>query len=180
MCYGDRRGSSTTSASNGFAVRKVSRSDACRRKRVAREGRGREALPAWRNQQWGSDVAADTLVWGRRIRRFTVVDGFAREALAIDIARPYQADERCGWNVWQPSMVFPTKSSWRTDSSGPARPFISRPGSEGGVALYRTGQADSERLRRKLPGAAVGRQPRSALVRGPGRCSAHREPSTAR
>ena len=56
-----------------------------KRKRVARDGRGRAALPARPNQQWGIDFVSDTLAWGRRIRLFTVVDVFTREALAIEV-----------------------------------------------------------------------------------------------
>lgn len=63
----------------GLAVRR------CRRKRVARDGRGRAALPARPNQQWGIDFLSDTLAWGRRIRLFTVVDVFTREVLAIEV-----------------------------------------------------------------------------------------------
>jgi putative transposase len=63
----------------GLAVRRR------RRKRVARDGRGRAALPARPNQQWGVDFVSDALAWGRRIRLFTVVDVFTREALAIEV-----------------------------------------------------------------------------------------------
>jgi putative transposase len=63
----------------GLAVRRR------RRKRVARDGRGRAALPARPNQQWGVDFISDALAWGRRIRLFTVVDVFTREALAIEV-----------------------------------------------------------------------------------------------
>lgn len=63
----------------GLAVRRRGR------KRVARDGRGRAALPERPNQQWGIDFVSDTLAWGRRIRLFTVVDVFTREALAIEV-----------------------------------------------------------------------------------------------
>jgi putative transposase len=63
----------------GLAVRRRTR------KRVARDGRGRAAAPARPNQQWGIDFVSDTLAWGRRIRLFTVVDVFTREALAIEV-----------------------------------------------------------------------------------------------
>lgn len=63
----------------GLAVRRRGR------KRVARDGRGRAALPARPNQQWGIDFVSDTLAWGRRIRLFTVVDVFTREVLAIEV-----------------------------------------------------------------------------------------------
>jgi putative transposase len=55
------------------------------RKRVARDGRGRAALPERPNQQWGIDFVSDALAWGRRIRLFTVVDVFTREVLAIEV-----------------------------------------------------------------------------------------------
>ncbi len=55
------------------------------RKRVARDGRGRAVLPERPNQQWGIDFVSDTVAWRRRIRRFTVVDVFTREALAIEV-----------------------------------------------------------------------------------------------
>ncbi len=63
----------------GLAVRRRGR------KRVARDGRGRAALPGRPNQQWGIDFVSDALAWGRRIRLFTVVDVFTREALAIEV-----------------------------------------------------------------------------------------------
>jgi putative transposase len=63
----------------GLAVRRR------RRKRVARDGRGRAVLPGRPNQQWGVDFVSDALSWGRRIRLFTVVDVFTREALAIEV-----------------------------------------------------------------------------------------------
>jgi putative transposase len=63
----------------GLAVRRRER------KRVARDGRGRAALPGRPNQQWGVDFVSDALAWGRRIRLFTVVDVFTREALAIEV-----------------------------------------------------------------------------------------------
>jgi putative transposase len=63
----------------GLAVRRRTR------QRVARDGRGRAALPTRPNQQWGVDFVSDTLAWGRRIRLFTVVDVFTREALAIEV-----------------------------------------------------------------------------------------------
>jgi putative transposase len=63
----------------GLAVRRR------RRKRVARDGRGRAALPGRPNQQWAIDFVSDTLAWGRRIRLFTVVDVFTREVLAIEV-----------------------------------------------------------------------------------------------
>ena len=63
----------------GLAVRRR------RRKRVARDGRGRAAVPGRPNQQWGVDFVSDTLAWGRRIRLFTVVDVFTQEVLAIEV-----------------------------------------------------------------------------------------------
>ncbi len=63
----------------GLAVRRRTR------KRVARDGRGRAAAPERPNQQWGIDFVSDALAWGRRIRLFTVVDVFTREALAIEV-----------------------------------------------------------------------------------------------
>jgi putative transposase len=63
----------------GLAVRRRTR------KRVARDGRGRAALPGRPNQQWGIDFVSDTLAWGRRIRLFTVVAIFTREVLAIEV-----------------------------------------------------------------------------------------------
>ena len=49
------------------------------------DGRGRAAVPERPNQQWGVDFVSDALAWGRRIRLFTVVDVFTREALAIEV-----------------------------------------------------------------------------------------------
>jgi putative transposase len=63
----------------GLAVRRRTR------KRVARDGRGRAAVPERPNQQWGIDFVSDTLAWRRRIRLFTVVDVFTREVLAIEV-----------------------------------------------------------------------------------------------
>ena len=67
------------SREEGLAVRRRGR------KRVARDGRGRAALPGRPNQQWGVDFVSDALAWGRRIRLFTVVDVFTREVLAIEV-----------------------------------------------------------------------------------------------
>jgi putative transposase len=67
------------SREEGLAVRRRTR------KRVARDGRGRATLPIRPNQQWGVDFVSDALAWGRRIRLFTVVDVFTREALAIEV-----------------------------------------------------------------------------------------------
>ena len=64
---------------DGLAVRRR------RRKRVARDGRGRAAWPGRPNQQWGVDFLSDALAWGRRIRLFTVVDVFTREALGLEV-----------------------------------------------------------------------------------------------
>lgn len=64
---------------DGLAVRRR------RRKRVARDGRGRPALPTGPNEQWAADFVGDALAWGRRIRLFAVVDVFTREALAIEV-----------------------------------------------------------------------------------------------
>jgi putative transposase len=55
------------------------------RKRMARDGRGRAALPERPNHQWAIDFVSDALAWGRRIRLFTVVDVFTREVLAIEV-----------------------------------------------------------------------------------------------
>jgi putative transposase len=63
----------------GLAVRRQTR------KRVAQDGRGRVAVPGRPNQQWGVDFISDALAWGRRIRLFTVVDVFTREALALEV-----------------------------------------------------------------------------------------------
>ncbi len=48
-------------------------------------GEDERPLPARPNQQWGVDFVSDALAWGRRIRLFTVVDVFTREALAIEV-----------------------------------------------------------------------------------------------
>ena len=53
--------------------------------RQAHPLRQRAALPERPNQQWGIDFVSDALAWGRRIRLFTVVDIFTREALAIEV-----------------------------------------------------------------------------------------------
>jgi putative transposase len=63
----------------GLAVRRRTR------QRVAQDGRGRAAVPGRPNQQWGVDFISDALAWGRRIRLFTVVDVFTREALALEV-----------------------------------------------------------------------------------------------
>lgn len=64
---------------DGLAVRRR------RRKRVTGEDRGRASLPERPNQQWSVDFVSDALAQGRRIRFFTVVDVFTREALAIEV-----------------------------------------------------------------------------------------------
>jgi putative transposase len=63
----------------GLAVRRW------RRKRIVAAGRGRIASPSRPNEQWGVDFLSDALAGGRRIRIFTVLDLFTREALAIEI-----------------------------------------------------------------------------------------------
>jgi putative transposase len=63
----------------GLAVRRRGR------KRVARDGRGRPLPPTGPNQRWAADFVSDALAWGRRIRPFSVVDAFTREALAIEV-----------------------------------------------------------------------------------------------
>jgi putative transposase len=63
----------------GLAVRRR------RRKRVAREGRGRPQLAGGPNQQWSLDFVSDMLAHGRRIRLLAVLDTFTREALAIEV-----------------------------------------------------------------------------------------------
>ena len=89
----------------GLAVRRRTR------KRVARDGRGRAALPGRPNQQWGIDFVSDALAWGRRIRLFTVVDVFTREALAIEVdtslpgARVVQVLERLAAERGAPSEI---------------------------------------------------------------------------
>jgi putative transposase len=89
----------------GLAVRRRTR------KRVARDGRGRPALPGRPNQQWGVDFVSDALAWGRRIRLFTVVDVFTREALAIEVdtslpgARVVQVLERLAGERGAPNEI---------------------------------------------------------------------------
>lgn len=43
------------------------------------------ATPEAMNQSWSIDFMHDALVCGRRFRTFNVVDGYNREALAIEI-----------------------------------------------------------------------------------------------
>jgi putative transposase len=54
------------------------------RKRVARE-RCPLPAPTGPNQRWSLDFVSDALSWGRKIRMLTIVDGFTRESLAIEV-----------------------------------------------------------------------------------------------
>lgn len=56
-----------------------------RRKRIARDGRGRPDAPGHPNEQWAIDFVSDALAWGRRIRLLAVLDVCTREALAIEV-----------------------------------------------------------------------------------------------
>jgi len=62
----------------GLAIRRRGR------KRVAVR-RGRPPGPSRPNEQWALDFLSDALASGRRIRLLTVIDTFAREALAIEV-----------------------------------------------------------------------------------------------
>lgn len=56
-----------------------------RRKRAVRPRRVMET-PGAANERWSMDFVHDQLASGRRLRCFTVVDDFTREAVAIDVA----------------------------------------------------------------------------------------------
>ena len=55
-----------------------------RQRRVAVHRRERQK-PTGPNQVWSLDFVADQLADGRRFRALTVVDGFTRESLAIEV-----------------------------------------------------------------------------------------------
>lgn len=63
----------------GLAVRQR------KRKRMVAAPRERAARPVGPNQGWAADFMSDTLANGRRIRVFSVVDTFTREALAAQV-----------------------------------------------------------------------------------------------
>ena len=63
----------------GLAVRRR-----CR-KAVVRVLRGRPALPRRAHEQWALDFLRDALASGRAIRLLSVIDVFAREALAVEV-----------------------------------------------------------------------------------------------
>jgi hypothetical protein len=87
-------------------------------------------VPGRPNQQWGTNCVSDTLASGRRIRLFTVVDVFTREALAIEVetslpgARVVRVLERLGGERRAPDeIVLDNGRSWlaRLSASGPTR-----------------------------------------------------------
>lgn len=55
-----------------------------RRKRLVRALQPRPVLTA-RNQEWAVDFASDVTASGRRVRIFSVVDGYTRECLALEV-----------------------------------------------------------------------------------------------
>jgi putative transposase len=63
----------------GLAVRQR------KRKRMVAAARERSARSVAPNQAWAADFVSDTLANGRRIRVFSVVDTFTREALAAEV-----------------------------------------------------------------------------------------------
>ena len=153
----------------GLAVRRR------RRKRVARDGRGRAAVPGRPNQQWGVDFVSDALAWGRRIRLFTVVDVFTREALAIEVdtslpgGRVVRVLERLVAERGVPDEIVLDNGP---ELAGKARRSVGLR-ARGVAALHRAGQAGPERLRRELSGTTPRRMSRPPLVRWPERCPAH-------
>jgi len=63
-----------------------------KRKRLKRPARGEVALPTKRNEVWAMDFVHDSLVDGRRIRAFTIVDLCTRECPAIEVATSIPGD----------------------------------------------------------------------------------------
>ncbi len=55
------------------------------RKRFRAEARVPLELPAWANQVWTMDFTEDQLVSGRKFRTLNLMDGYTREALAIEV-----------------------------------------------------------------------------------------------
>ena len=139
----------------GLAVRRRTR------QRVARDGRGRAAVPARPNQQWGVDFVSDALAWGRRIRLFTVVDIFTREALAIEVdtslpgGRVVRVLERLVAERGAPDEIVL--------DNGPelAGKVLDQWAYERGVwlRLYRARKASPKRLRREFSRTSARRMP---------------------
>lgn len=63
-----------------------------KRKRLKRPARGEATLPENRNEVWAMDFVHDSLVDGRRIRAFTVVDLCTRESPVIEVAASIPGD----------------------------------------------------------------------------------------
>lgn len=63
----------------GLAVRRK------KRKQVAAANRQPRVIPQHANEQWSMDFMSDSLIDGRRLRTFNVVDDATRECLAIEV-----------------------------------------------------------------------------------------------
>lgn len=63
-----------------------------KRKRLKKAARGAVAVPQQRNEVWAMDFVHDSLVDGRRIRAFTVVDLCTRERPTIEVATSIPGD----------------------------------------------------------------------------------------
>jgi putative transposase len=72
----------------GLALRHKPR----RHRRVATHQRER-FQPTAANQVWGMDFVADQLADGRRFRALTVMDGFTRESLAIEVGQRLRGED---------------------------------------------------------------------------------------
>jgi putative transposase len=89
----------------GLAVRRR------KRKSPPRVRRGRPPAPARPNEQWALDFLQDALASGRTIRLLSVIDGFTREALALEVdtslpgSRVVRVLDRLGWQRPLPAQL---------------------------------------------------------------------------
>ena len=136
-------------------------------KRLTRGQRVPLPTPSRRGERWSMDFMVDTLADGRGFRTLNIVDDFTRECVAIEVdrslpglrvvARPRAAARR--------RSACPRRSSWTTGRI--QRPHARHLGlcARRAAALHPAGQADRERLRRKLQRQVSRRMPERALVR---------------
>ena len=62
------------------------------RRHISAVQRQRQPAATAANELWAMDFVSDALIDGRRLRAFTVVDAFTREALVIDVAQGITGD----------------------------------------------------------------------------------------
>jgi putative transposase len=121
------------------------------RKRVTRGARVPLPTPSRPGERWSMDFMVDTLADGRGFRTLNIVDDFTRECVAIEGDRSLPGP---GWSV--SSSGSPRRSachpSWcaTTAQNSGTRAGCLGVSPPDRAALHSPGQADRERLRRKL------------------------------